>query len=114
MTTFGLDDLSSQSLEATSKGNQRKWQEHGCFIKADTFIEESKNEVLAYEIGCALGLNVTPYYFCTLSSGGQEAPGCYCQTFLTIALSALENADSWRKDIVLHQVNYSFNKYADH
>lgn len=83
MTTFGLDDISSDSLEATSKGNQRKWQDHGRFMKADTFIEESKNEVLAYEIGHALGLKVTPYYLCTLSLDGQDLPGCYSQSFLT-------------------------------
>lgn len=82
MTTFGLDDVRSESLEATSKGNQRKWQDNGRFIKADTYIEESKNEVLAYAIGQALGLNVTPYYFCTLSLAGQEVSGCYSQTFL--------------------------------
>lgn len=85
MTILKLDDLSSESLRMTSQGNQRKWWDGQRFIKVDSHLGESMNEVWAYRLGHALGLKVQPYEACLVEVDNRKLKACCCDSFLESA-----------------------------
>lgn len=70
-------------LASTSKGNQIKWYQNGCYIKADTMGYESIAEALVSELLCYTNLSFVDYKLCRIHEGGREYLGCICKNFLS-------------------------------